>query len=393
MRFLYVVSDPGISLRGTKGASVHVRELGSALTRLGHELLWAVARADGDEALPTAGVVVAAPAPSPASEVRAVRAARAVYDTASGPATEYAPDAVYERLSLFGSAGVRLARSLGVPLLVEVNAPLVDESLRHRGLAAAGRARAVEHTVLRSADRVLAVSEPLRVWLMRDGVDPARVSVLPNAVDAGRFAPGTGSREQARRALALGDETSIGFVGTLKPWHDVAGLVRAAGLLARAGRRLTLVVVGDGPERQALEGLARREGVRARFAGAVPHPRVAELLAGIDVGVVPYLRPDIYFSPLKLFEYLAAGVPVVAADAGDVRCCLASGRGGALYTPGDDLSLAAALESLLAHPERARALAASGRHHVLARHTWERNARTVVALAQAAAVGRLRSAA
>lgn len=370
MRILYVCSDRGVPVFGTKGASVHVCGLAAALVRLGHEVLVVAANAGGGRPRGFAPTVVELPP------------GEAAVGSAGELATAFGADLVYERLSLFGTVGSHVARLLGVPLLVEVNAPLAEEALAHRGLVRPGAARAVERSVLRGADTVLAVSTELRRWSLAQGVDPGRIAVVPNAVDD--TPPGLSSRAEARRRLGLDPAPAVGFLGTLKPWHDVAGLLRACALLTRAGRELEIVLVGDGPQRAALARLAREEGLagRTRFLGAVAHEQVPGLLRALDIGVVPYARRDgVYFSPLKLFEYLAAGVPVVAADAGDVRHCVGPGRSGLLYEPGDAESLAGALADLLDDPRSAAVLGARGREHVLRSHTWDANAHAVLALA------------
>jgi glycosyltransferase involved in cell wall biosynthesis len=126
-----------------------------------------------------------------------------------------------------------------------------------------------------------------------------------------------------------------------------------------------------------------------RFAGAVPHERVPGYLAAVDVAAAPYGETaPFYFSPLKLYEYLAAARPVAAADVGEINHCVVPGRTGSLYRPGDVDALADALETLLADHARAEAMGRTGREHVRTQHRWEATARAVVELARAgSAVG------
>jgi glycosyltransferase involved in cell wall biosynthesis len=175
----------------------------------------------------------------------------------------------------------------------------------------------------------------------------------------------------------------VGFLGTVKPWHDLPALIRATALLDGDGPAPRLLVVGDGPQRRRLESLARAQGVEATFTGAVPHEDVPAHLAALDVAAVPYAGDDgFYFSPLKLTECLAAARPVVAADVGAIAHCVRPGETGVLYRPGDVEGLAAAIRALLADPARAAALGRAGREHVRRHHTWAGNARTVVDLAR-----------
>jgi glycosyltransferase involved in cell wall biosynthesis len=347
---------------------------------------------DSEDELPCS-LLAADPAGGKAAarEVRAMVYAASLRRILPGILGEFRAEAVYERYALLATAGASAARALDVPHLLEVNAPLSEEQVLHRGLAFAQVARGLECAVLRRADRVVAVSSGVRDWLARTGVARERIAVFPNAVDAERFAIPPCERAAARVRLGLGLSPVVGFLGTLKPWHDVASLVRAVGLLSRTGLQIRLLVVGDGPERPALEQLVRVEGVEAAtvFAGAVPHEDVPRYLAALDAAVVPYAAlPGFYFSPLKLFEYLAAAVPVVAADVGDIGHCIRPGKSGLLYPPGNVRALAEALLALLLDPARATRLAAGGRAHVCAHHTWSQNAAAVVALAEQAAAER-----
>lgn len=396
MRIAYVCADPGVPVFGSKGASVHVREICRALVSLGHEVVVFAIRRGGR---PLAGFLpdVVELGPDPDDEAAAALLAE---DRTCGPAgakevgillhaaatrrrlaaalRDFGADAVYERYALLASAGAWAARAVDVPHVLEVNAPLSAEQAAHRGLAFAAPARAVERRLVREADRVVAVSNALERWLVANGVDPGRILVLPNAVDPSRFEP-------ARRPVHRDGSAVVGFLGTLKPWHDVPSLIRAVAMLARAGMRVRLLVVGDGPERPALEALARAEGVTASFVGLVAHDEVPSYLAAFDAAAVPYAPADgFYFSPLKLFECLAAGRPVVAADVGDVGHCVRHGRTGLLYRPGDVAGLARALLALLVDPVRSAALAAAGRDHVVHHHTWELNASAVVGAVAAA---------
>ena len=392
MRIAYLCTDLGVPVYGRKGASIHVRELSRALQALGHEVLLVCGRLGGSPPDRFDVPVVEVPLEGPAatSADRAVRAA--AYASSLPPRVlprlrDFAPDVLYERYALNGTAGITLAYSLRIPHVLEVNAPLVDEEEAHRGLASAESARTLERAILRRVDRIVAVSEELRRWLVGLGVDERRITVVANAVDPGRFAVTAQERREVRRRLEVNGTPIVVFVGTLRPWHDPAILVRALHVLREKGVNPRLLLVGDGPERERLEALARDEGVSemVTFVGSVPHEEVPAYLAAADVAVATY-HPDTgsYFSPLKLFEYLAAGLPVVAAELGEIPHCVRGGETGLLYPPGDAEALAEALATLIADRERAAELGRHGREHVLRHHTWTANARAVAALVEEA---------
>jgi len=281
-------------------------------------------------------------------------------------------------------AGLTLTHELGIPHVLEVNAPLVDEEEAHRGLVSAESARTLERALLRRVDRIVTVSGELERWLVDLGVQERRITVVPNAVDPARFEVTPEERAEARRRLEVNGTPVVAFVGTLRPWHDPTILVRALRLLRARGDAPRLVIVGNGPERARVESLAAEERVSAQLTltGAVAHDEVRAYLAAADVAVAPY-HPDTggYFSPLKLFEYQAAGLPVVAAELGEIPHCVRGGETGLLYPPGDAEALADALATLIDDRERGLELGRNGREHVLRHHTWDSNARVVATLA------------
>lgn len=399
MRIAYVCSDPGIALDGTKGAAIHVREMARAMADLGHELRIFMLRPGDPPRDSTLKAVVLEPDAAdvelrsflrddPSADeplrwtLRAMLGASGFRHRLREAFATWRPDLVYERYALFGSAGSTVAAESAIPHVLEVNAPLTDEHERHRDLGLPHTARALERAILRRADLVIAVSDPLRSWLVGEGVAPSAILVLPNGVDVDRFAPSPGTRAELRATLGWPDAFVVGFVGSLRPWHDVDGLLRAAAQLTLSGADVRVLVVGDGPGRAALGSTAEALGIgeRVAFTGAVPHPDVARYLAAMDVAIAPYTaHEDLYFSPLKVFEYMASGLPVVAADAGDMGCCVVEGSTGWRYAPGDTGSLVAALGRALASGQRSE-LGALGRQHVKTRHTWQGNARQVLAV-------------
>ena len=414
MRVAYVCCDRGVPIFGSKGASIHVRELCRALDEAGHEVLIVSPRVGGrrparfrpavvelalsaeDEAVCSLLADDRAAGSEAAREIRSLVYAATLRSQLESLLSEFGADVVYERYALLATAGGSAARAVGIPHLLEVNAPLAHEQHVHRGLVFAHAAREVERSIARNADAVVAVSASVARWLAAEGVRRSRISLLPNAVDPKRFRVGAAERAALRTHLGLADSAVIGFVGTLKPWHDVDALIRATAMLVRAGLPARLLVVGDGPERSRLEALARAERVEAltMFVGSVAHADVPRYLAAVDVAAVTYRSESgFYFSPLKLFEYLAAARPVVAANAGDIGHCIRHGETGLLYPPGDDRALADALLELIVDRERASRLASSGRAHVCAEHTWAGNARAVVELAERSARPRERVAA
>lgn len=288
------------------------------------------------------------------------------------------PEVIYERYNLHLLSGAWARRTLRVPLLLEVNAPLAQERSRYGGLALPGLAHRLQAWVWRAADHVLPVTRVLAEYLLEAGVERARIRVVPNGADAEFLAPH--SQAEAKRTLGLEGRTVLGFTGFVREWHR---LERVIDLIARHRERdWHLLVVGDGPARAALEQQAAALGVRERvtFTGVVERDRVPQLVASFDVALQPDVVP--YASPLKLIEYLAMGRAIVAPAAANIREVLEDGGNALLFEPSDDAAFAAAIERLCNDAALRERLGSQARATIdRLGLTWLANARTVVALA------------
>ncbi|HYU57536.1 MAG TPA: glycosyltransferase family 4 protein [Actinomycetota bacterium] len=388
MRIAVLCSDTGIRVPDTKGASLHLVAVASALARIGHDVMLIGVAGHGGPPSGMEALLVRHPGWSKGirRELRKLSTVERLVREARDPLARFVPDIVYERLALFGTAGVRLAAAVGAPHVIEVNALLAEEEARWRGLRLAGMARRRERVVLRSADLRVAVSDEVASAV--EATAPGRpTAVLPNGVDGALFARLPGAAE-ARAFLGLpADAPVVGFAGSLRPWHGLEVAVEAL----RELPGVVLAVAGEGEVRAGLEERARRLGVADRvvWIGQLPHQLIPGFLAALDVAVLPYpALPDFAFSPLKLYEYLAAGIPVVASDLGQVRAVLEDGQG-VLVPPGQPAVLADAVREVLGDLGAARERAARVRRVALEEHTWERRARSLTEFVQRGRVGAL----
>ena len=409
MKILYLCSDLGIPVLGRKGAAVHVRVLSEALQRVGHSVVVAAPSLNKDpwEVPQKVNVALAHLPPSP-EVVQAVLGVtefnesleienslpgelrRILYNQQLVPQLtrrfrNHAPDFILERASLYATAGVHVARALNVPLIVELNAPLALEQSAYRATGLGKLAAQAEHWALTRADAVFAVSDPLRDYVMSLGVASERVHVLPNGVDTTLFYPALRNSE-LRARLNLGDGPVLGFIGGLRPWHGVQVLPLLVERLVPRYPHLRLVIAGEGPMRTELEAAFRTRGIHEHviFTGSLPHEEMSELIRQFDIALAPYPVLDhvFYFSPLKLFEYMACGVPVVAAAVGQIAEVIRDGDTGLLYPPGDLDALTAACARLLADSALCQRLGEAAGAEVHANYTWTRNATRIVELAR-----------
>lgn len=403
MKILYLCFDPGIDLSGLKGAAIHVRSFVRALTELKHEVTIVgtkVSSPESFEALTGATVLRARLTPRNLALHRALKAGdrslnrglnhgrdivrafhnREFFKVADECASRLVPSFIYERYSLWGTAGQRLARKHSIPIVLEVNAPLTYEEKKYRGgLVFPPLARWIERRTWRKADLLVGVSQELCSHFEKAGVKDRKVKILPNAVDTGLFRPELDDAP-LRSRLKLDGRFVVGFVGSFKAWHGVDFLLEAFQRLRGEDAFYHLFLVGDGPMRPKLEKETRRLCLQeaVTLVGNVPHEEVPRYLALMDVAVAPYpALENFYFSPLKLYEYMASSRAVVASRIGQVAEVIEDGFSGLLYEPGNQEALINCIQRLRADKSLREKLGQNARISC-SKNTWRQNAERVV---------------
>jgi len=371
MRIAYVSTDPGVPIFGAKGSSIHVQEVCRALRRAGADVVMFADRIGGTPSADLSSMhVVRLPEVASASPEKRELLLAARNAEVGDLLEQHGPfEAVYERHALWSSAAMEWARAQRVPGLLEVNAPLVEEQQRYRSLANANVAVEHESRAMNAAAKALAVSEPVAAYIRRIVNDSASVMVVPNGVDPGRF------MDCARRVrFPWESDVVVGFVGTLKPWHGLEVLMDAFDRAFARRPDLRLVIIGDGPMRAAIETDVERRCLASRvtMTGVMTAAQVARVLERVDIAVAPYPAIDgFYFSPLKLFEYMAAGSAIIASDVGQISGVIEHERTGLLTPPGDSGTLCEAMLRLAADAEARLQLGAAAQEQARRHHTWD----------------------
>lgn len=372
------------------GQAVHIEEMINAMRSLGHEVR-VVAPRMGEQAAQQGAMGgevgwvhrLKAVLPKFVYELLELTYTLVAYRQMLIATRDFKPDFIYERYNLFLMAGTLLKRKLGVPLLLEVNAPLVDERLKHSGgLSLIKLARWAEGTAWRSANWVLPVTEVLAEHVRAYGVPAEHIAVIPNGINRAHFidAPDPAT---AKKQLGLVGQLVLGFTGFVRDWH---GVDRVIAWMATSAAPINchLLVVGDGPVRQALEAQAARLGLaqRVTFTGVIDRHLVPEHVAAFDVALQPAVTA--YASPLKLMEYLVLAKAVIAPREPNLLEVLTDGDNALLFDDHSVGSFEAALTRLCAD-DVLRARLAQGALDTVTRMdlTWLGNARKVIALARA----------
>ncbi len=372
MRILY-----SHRIQSRDGQGVHVEAIVAALRQAGHEVLVVGPRfydqaSFGGESRWVA--LIRRCLPGMLSEIAELAYNLPAYRRLARACDGFRPDLVYERYNLFYLAGALVARRRRLLFYVEVNAPLADERSRFGDLRLRRLGRASERLVWRSADRLLAVTGVLKEMVAAAGVARWRIEVTPNGIEPARFAI---AAEQRTGPVVLG------FVGFVRRWHGLHVVIDALAREAEA-RSLYLVVVGEGPARPELERQAAAIGLaaRVRFTGLASHEAIPERVAGFDIALQP--RVVGYASPLKIFEYMAAGRAIVAPDQPNIREILEHERTALLFDPAQPDGLWQAIRRLAEDPSLRERLGAAAREEIGRRdYSWRRNAERIVAMARA----------
>ena len=370
MKIAYINADPDVPVFGNRGCSVHVQEVLLAMLQRGDEVHLFTTRI-GEEAPPSITALQIHPLPKiprgdAASRERAALTNNdALREALAREAGESPFNLVYERYSLWSCAGMDFACEQHTPCVLEVNAPLLEEQISARTLLNRAAAEDIAMRAFRAATVITAVSRQLAYVLEQHPSARGKVQIVPNAVNAERFM-------SAGASLPKNGSFVIGFVGTLRASQGIPKLIEAFALVAEQSPRAQLLIVGDGPDRESFdrEIAARKLVSRVRFTGSVAPESLPGLLASMDVAVAPYpALAQFYGSPLKLYEYMAAGLPIVASRLGQIEELIEDGETGLLVPPGDTAKLADTLNRLESDADLRARLGGSAQNAVQD-HTW-----------------------
>lgn len=292
---------------------------------------------------------------------------------------EIKPDLVYERASCLQLSGVNAAARYGVPHVLEMNAPYVEERKDHFAITSAFERRSakIEQQQLAGTGKVVVVSHVLKNYFMnKHNIGVEKFTVLPNAVDPDKIQIDEQRVNEIRNMPQFTDKIVVGFVGSLFKWHGVDELVRAIKSLKDTGYNVALLVVGGGAILDELKSLSDALGLvsDAVFTGSVSHGEVFNYLSAMDITVMA--NSNWYGSPVKLFEYGALAKPIVAPGNGPVREVITAEVDGLLIE--NEFDLVRHLRRLINDSALRERLAHSFHRKVMQDHTWQRNAARVV---------------
>lgn len=318
--------------------------------------------------------------------------------------------AIYQRLSPGNFSGVVLSRLRKIPLIIEFNGSEMWLGKNWAGgTAMAEYVEKSENICLKHAHLIVTVSDVLKDELIERGVEPNRIVSYPNGVDAEEFnseKKPVSEVQQIRTELGVPEDAILlTFVGTFGHWHGVEFLARVMiKLINRSSQwfeehNVFVCFVGDGVKRQAVEEIIDKCSFKHRFklTGMVPQDMTPLYMAASDILMSPHIPNSdgspFFGSPTKLFEYMAAGRPVIASDLFQIGEVLKGAPHARQLPPSDSLptdeqcgvlvrpksakDIGLAIQFLVENPEWRRKAGRNARKRVLSRYTWERHAEEI----------------
>jgi glycosyltransferase involved in cell wall biosynthesis len=289
-------------------------------------------------------------------------------------------DLIHERFNLLSLGGAWTSRKLGIPLVLEVNADLLEQR-KYKGVPERGLRRLYAAWATRmcfsAAAKIICISAGLKEHLGRRlNIEASKLTVLPCAADVEAFTPNR-RPTLIRQDLGLTTEPVVMWIGGFFPWHDLDLLLESFVQILQRNPNAKLVLVGDGQTRPSVARKVLENGLRHAviMTGAIAHTRVPEVLSIADVAVVPSTPLPASGggtgAPLKLFEYMAAGKAIVATALNQAADVIQDGQNGLLVKAGDVDGFARAMLTLLNDSGERDRLGRNALQRAVERYSWE----------------------
>ncbi|MEO5760910.1 MAG: glycosyltransferase family 4 protein [Vicinamibacteria bacterium] len=367
MRILYVASDQ--TLPGATGGSVHVHEVSEALAKRGHEV-HAVVWDRGETVTVSDVYTVHRIQWTPGHRFFRFRARPAI----DGLIAKLKPDVVMERYYNFAGEGIHAAEAAALPSLLEVNSPVIDHPGSFKGvldrLMITRPLRRYRERMVRSASALIS---PVREIVPEFAYPKTHLVTWGANVEA--FHPSRRS-EARRKSWGARPETCVVlFSGSHRPWHGVETLQAAARLL-KAREDIVFVLAGGDEAGVPID-------FRGRLLGRVPYQGMAEVTASADISIAPYNRSKLkslalgfFWSPLKIFEAMASGVPVITLDIPPLNEIVRCDQEGIFFKENDPADLARAITELADDPQKRREMSMKARERAPL-YSWDAHARQI----------------
>jgi glycosyltransferase involved in cell wall biosynthesis len=288
------------------------------------------------------------------------------------------PDFIYERYNLFLPSGIWASKLTGIPLLLEVNAPLYEERKKHNGIALNWLAKWSQSYCWCNADMVLPVTDVLADYIRNKGVTEDRIDVIHNGINVDSFYADVGLPELPFEQKG---KLVIGFVGFCREWHGLDRVLEV--MVEQQNKDLIFLVVGDGPAIPQLHKKAKKLGLNEQFyvTGIINRKEMPKWLNVFEIALQPDVVP--YASPLKMIEYLAKGKAIIAPNTSNIKELLDDGTTALLFDASIQDSFKEKLLYLCNNGERRKQLGLQAKKTIEDKMlTWDNNALRICNIAK-----------
>lgn len=278
---------------------------------------------------------------------------------------------IYERYSLYMFVSVLIARLRKIPIVFEVNDSAIVE--RVRPLFFRSLARAIERYVFKSADGLVFVSNIFKDRITAEYGNLAPSIVTPNAANISQFSYTLEQRNATRARLGVANKIVCGYLGAFVPWHSIDRFVYTIADRLDNSPNLSLLLVGDGETYPQVASFVKERNLQDRIilTGRVAHQDVPGLLSAMDLAVLPSAGD--YTSPVKLFEFMAAGIPAIAPDFEPIKEVLIEGQNGWMFKANDIDACVSAVLNLSNEVESLNRVGRNAREYIRTERQWRNN--------------------
>lgn len=283
------------------------------------------------------------------------------------------PDLIYVRYALFDYAPIRIAKKFKVPLVLEVNNPLVYIAQKYEKLCFVNLAKRLENKIFLNSDAIISVSNTLKNYIKN--TEKNKIYVIHNGVDLNKFKPK--NSKDIREKYNLKNKIVIGFVGSFSPWHGLCDLLKTANKIVKRNKNIHFLIVGDGKQKKILVDFVNKNNLNqyVTFVNNIPHSDIPSYVSSMDITIMP--NSNFSGSPLKIFEYLAMKKPCIAMSTPAIKEIITHGYDG--YLINDVSELNDAIPKLIEDKVLREKLGKNGRKTILERdYTWDNNVKKII---------------
>lgn len=383
MRILYHHRTLGDGAEG-----IHIREIISALRKLGHEVKMVSLVGENEMINPKKREAksrwkwVKNSVPSFLFEIAEMMYNFKGYRLILKEAKNFKPDFIYDRYISYNYSAIKASKSLGIPCILEVNSPYATQRLKWEKIWFPKLIQYFETKITNGADLVITVSSALKDHLIEQGTSAEKIYVMPNGTDPDKFKERALDTNLQKKYGISPHDIVIGFVGVLRKWHNIEFLLEVFKELTENENNLKLLFVGDGENRVFFQELADSLKISERviFTGRVPHGEVPNYISLFDIAISPHVT--YYSSPMKILEYMSMGKCTVAPNMKNIKDLIIPAETGILFEPKDKKDLTTKLLEVVRNEEFRKKIGARAKETVRNNYTWENNAKVLVELAK-----------